>query len=116
MTMQILIWWLVVQAFGLAGLPLARFLFSALPDRGYAFAKALGLLLSAYLAWLIAMLGLAPFGAALIAASALAVYVVGILATREHRAANGAQPASAGSRYSIRDGWRLVLGYEVLFA
>ena len=61
-TRDVLVWWLTAQAFGLAGLPLTRFLFRALPDRGYAFGKALGLLLSGYLAWLLAMLGLAPFG------------------------------------------------------
>ncbi|MFL5806574.1 MAG: hypothetical protein ACJ8CR_33210 [Roseiflexaceae bacterium] len=82
MTMQIVIWWLVIQAFGLAGLPLARFLFRALPDRGYAFAKALGLLLTGYLAWLLAMLGLAPFGAGLLIVSGLVVGVIGLLATR----------------------------------
>jgi PST family polysaccharide transporter len=60
-TRDIFVWWLTAQAFGLAGLPLTQFLFRALPDRGYAFAKALGLLLSGYLAWLLAMLGLAPW-------------------------------------------------------
>src|SRR5438093_170571 len=82
MATQIFIWWLVAQTFGLAGLPLAGFVFRVLPDRGYAFAKALGLLLTGYLAWLIAMLGLAPFGTALILVSALAVGATGLLVTR----------------------------------
>src|SRR5262245_28042176 len=82
---QIFIWWLAAQGFGLAGLPLARFLFRALPDRGYAFAKALGLLLAGYLAWLIAMLGLAPFGVPLIVASALAVGGAGLLLNKNKR-------------------------------
>ena len=34
-TRDIFIWWLTAQAFGLAGLPLTRFLFRALPDRGF---------------------------------------------------------------------------------
>ncbi|NOX61905.1 MAG: hypothetical protein GXP42_08165, partial [Chloroflexi bacterium] len=50
--------WLVIEIFGLLGLPLAWRLFRFLPDRGYAFAKALGLLGVGYLLWLGAMFGL----------------------------------------------------------
>lgn len=45
-------WWLTIQIFGLAALPLARRVFAWLPDRGYAFSKAVGLLLVSYLLWL----------------------------------------------------------------
>jgi YYY domain-containing protein len=84
-TRDLIVWWLTAQAFGLAGLPLTRFLFRALPDRGYAFGKALGLLLSGYLAWLLAMLGLGPFGRGLLVICALAVGGIGIFITREPR-------------------------------
>lgn len=57
MALEILLWFLAVQACGLAALPLASRLFRALPDRGYAFSKPLGLLLVAYLIWLPGMLG-----------------------------------------------------------
>ena len=87
-TRAIFIWWLTAQAFGLAGLPLTRFLFRALPDRGYAFGKTLGLLLTGYLAWLLAMLGLAPFGRSLLVICALAVGAVGVFLTREPRTKN----------------------------
>src|SRR5204862_3868732 len=90
-TRDIFIWWLTAQAFGLAGLPLTRFLFRALPDRGYAFGKSLGLLLTGYLAWLLAMLGLAPFGRGLLLCCALAVGVSGLLITREQRIKNKEQ-------------------------
>src|SRR5205085_6382646 len=92
MATQIFLWWLVVQALGLAGLPLTGLLFRALPDRGYAFSKTLGLLLTGYLAWLIAMLGLAPFGPALIVLAALAVGIGGLLAVRPRSA-----PVSQGA-------------------
>src|SRR5689334_8688838 len=82
MTTQIFTWWLVAQGFGVVGLPLASFLFRALPDRGYAFGKTLGLLLTGYLVWLVAMLGLAPFGTALIVVGALAVGALGLLVAR----------------------------------
>ena len=53
----ILIWWLLLQLFGLVGLPLAFRLLGNLPDRGYAFARSLGLLLAGYLLWLGSSLG-----------------------------------------------------------
>src|SRR6185295_8268414 len=127
MATQIIIWWLVIQAFGLAGLPLARFLFRALPDHGYAFAKPLGLLLTAYLAWLLAMLGLAPFGTGLLVVSALVVGAIGLLAIRRPPTTDHRAPTTeSSSRFSVlgswlaggwlRENWKLVLGYEALFA
>ncbi|NJO81303.1 MAG: hypothetical protein HC828_00160 [Blastochloris sp.] len=77
---DIFIWWFAIQALGLIALPLTHVVFNALPDYGYAFSKALGLLLTGYLAWMLAMLGLAPFGAALLVVCALLVGVVGLLA------------------------------------
>jgi len=56
--MFILLWWLTLQLIGLVALPLAFRLFSRLPDRGYAFARPLGLLLVSYLFWLGNCLGL----------------------------------------------------------
>ena len=77
---DIFIWWFAIQALGLIALPLTHVVFNALPDRGYAFSKALGLLLTGYLAWLIAMLGLAPFGVTLLVVCAVLVGGVGLLA------------------------------------
>ena len=42
----VLVWWLVVQLIGLLALPLTYRLFKGLPDRGFAFARPLGLLLA----------------------------------------------------------------------
>jgi YYY domain-containing protein len=56
----VLLWWLLIQIFCVAVLPLAWSLFRFLPDRGYALAKALGLLLVSYLLWLGASFQLLP--------------------------------------------------------
>ncbi len=132
MLTSILIWWLVVQALGLAGMPLARFLFRALPDRGYAFGKTLGLLLTGYLAWLLAMLGLAPFGRGLLVACALAVAGAGLLVQRRLPTMPGAASvgitaapvrpalplpeARAALAGWLREHWRMIVAYEALFA
>ena len=52
-----LFWWILIQLFGLAALPLTFCLFSRLPDRGYTLARPLGLLLVGYLLWLGGSLG-----------------------------------------------------------
>ncbi|KPV50608.1 hypothetical protein SE17_25925, partial [Kouleothrix aurantiaca] len=73
MITAIFVWWLTIQLLGVLALPLTQWFFRALPDRGYAFSKAFGLLLTGYLAWLLAMLGIAPFERGPIVACALAV-------------------------------------------
>lgn len=107
MAQQILIYWVIAQIFGLAGLPLARLVMRGLPHRGYPFAKALGLLVSGYMAWLLAMVGLAPFSAALVVACLLATMLLGILSHPD------------GSPRAIiawlRASWRGVLVSEVFF-
>ncbi len=51
-------WYVVLQVFGIAVLPLALHFFRFLPDRGYAFARPLGLLLVGYLLWIGGVFGL----------------------------------------------------------
>lgn len=66
---DVVMWILVVEAIGVAFLPLIVWLTPALPDRGYIFAKVLGLLLITYLVWLL--------GSALpVVATAAPAYVV----------------------------------------
>jgi YYY domain-containing protein len=108
MTQPLMVWWLVIQLCGLAGLPIGRFLFRALPDHGYAFAKALGLLLVGYLAWLLAMLGLASFSRGLLVICLIVVAALGLMLLR-----GPAALLEIGAWF--RQHWRLVLGYEVLF-
>jgi len=55
---QFLAVYLVIQLLSVAALPLALRFFAALPDRGYAFARLLGILLTGYIFWIGYSLGL----------------------------------------------------------
>ena len=55
--MVVLLWWFIVEVLGLAALPLTYRLFGKLPDRGYAFARPLGILLTSYVLWIGASFG-----------------------------------------------------------
>jgi YYY domain-containing protein len=57
---------LALEVVGLATMPLAHRILPALPDRGYAAAKFLGLILVSYLAWVTGMLGVTGFTGATI--------------------------------------------------
>lgn len=70
----LLLWWLLLEALGLVGFPLAARLFSARLDHGYAFAKILTVLVVSYVAWVLGSFGV-PYGPAL---SGAAVVFVGI--------------------------------------
>ncbi len=50
-------WWFIIEILALAALPLTYRLFKNLPDRGYAFAKPLGILLTSYVLWIGASFG-----------------------------------------------------------
>ena len=50
-------WYLVVQAFALAGLPLCLCLFRHLPDRGYSVSKPFALVVTGWIFWLLGTLG-----------------------------------------------------------
>ncbi len=54
---ETLLWWILLELIGLAVFPIAFRFFANLPDRGFAFAKPLGLLLIVYPFWLLTSLG-----------------------------------------------------------
>ena len=109
MASDILTWWLIATLIGLAGLPLTNWLLRALPDGGMSLARPLGLLLTGYLAWLLAMFGLAPFGAPSVVIAAIAVAGLGLAAL------GGPRAAWAAARAALRARWRSILAAEALF-
>ncbi|MDE3075287.1 MAG: hypothetical protein KGJ86_07650, partial [Chloroflexota bacterium] len=60
----VLIWWLAIELLGLAAAPWGYQLLRGLPDRGYGFAKILGLLILGYVTWLLEIVQLVDFGRA----------------------------------------------------
>ncbi len=98
--------YLVVQVMTAAALPLALRFFAALPDRGYAFSRLLGVLLTGYFLWIAYSLGLLrnDIGGAWLALIALAV-VSGVVGRR--------RPATP--RLASLPSWRYILFVELLF-
>ena len=74
-----LIWLLWVEALGLLALPLSLRLFRRLPDRGVVLAKVIGLLLTAYLAWIASSLHLLRFTHLTILGAAVVVGAASLL-------------------------------------
>ncbi|MGB2897047.1 MAG: DUF2298 domain-containing protein [Anaerolineales bacterium] len=58
MIQDVFIWWLISTLLGALALPIAWRIFGRLEDRGYGFARALGLLVAGYLFWMGATLRL----------------------------------------------------------
>ena len=98
--------WLILELMGLIALPLAWRLFRPLPGRGLPFAKALGLLLTGYILWLGASLGLLrnTSGGALLAM--LLVAGLGLWLTR-HQWHN--------LLADLKTNWGFLLGLELVF-
>ncbi len=73
---SVALWLTAVEVLGLATLPLTSRAFSTLPDRGYGFAKIVGVVLIGYGSWVTAMTGFASFGRAAIVVVIVASSVV----------------------------------------
>ncbi len=78
--LAVVVWWLVIITFGLAVWPLLFVVFPGLADRGYGFAKIIGITLIAWLLWLLGTLRIPLWNQsgvllALLALSALSGFV-----------------------------------------
>ena len=99
-------WYLIVQVFGLAALPLALRLFRHLPDRGYGVSKPLGLLLTGWVFWLLTTLGWLRNTAGGVIVALLIVAAAGVALYLGNRQTN--RPAD-------RLPWRAILIAEIVF-
>ncbi len=119
--MQIALWWLIIQTIGLLALPITATLLRTLPDRGYAFSKALGLLITSYGVWLIGSGQNIPVGVPLIIIVALLMGAGGILLARHRMRRHAPQERpnlqallSAALAYG-KQHWREIILYESVF-
>ena len=117
----ILIWWIITVIFGLVGWPLAFSLLRFLPDRGFAFARPLGLLLSGYVLWLGGSFRLLQNNTGGIL-TALAVLVLAVGLIWQHRQAQvPAQSSGQAGEHALtpvgwlRREWRYALSIELLY-
>ena len=79
-----LIWYFILQGLALAGLPLAFVWLQYLPSRGYAAAKALGLLLVGVLCWWGNLLQIWPNSTAAAVTVALLIFTLGMWQMRRY--------------------------------
>lgn len=75
----VMAWLVMVEILGLLAFPIAFIAFRALTDRGYIFAKALGLLIPAWGAWMLASFHAAPFSRASIVLVVAVIALVGVV-------------------------------------
>ncbi len=102
-----ILWYLLVSALGWLAFPLAYRLLPGLPERGFAFARAIGLLMWGYLFWLLGSLGLLmnDIGGLLFAAA--------LLAALSWWASRGLKPGEV--RAWLRSERRTVIAIEAVF-
>ena len=100
-------WWLAIQVLGLAAFPISFFFFNRLPDRGYAFSKALGILLVSYGLWIAAMIGVLPNTRGSI------IFLVALLFVASFAVASRRREEMAAF---LRSHWGYILLVEALFA
>lgn len=105
--LYLLIWWALLVLLGFAALPVTMRFLRFLPDRGYAFAKPLALLLWIYPFWLLAVLGFIQnsFGALAIMIVVIAIVAWGLL--------RGKGPDSVLAW--LRAHWKYALAVELVF-
>ncbi|HDQ70564.1 MAG TPA: hypothetical protein ENN19_00525, partial [Chloroflexi bacterium] len=113
----ILRWYVTIQIFGLAALPLSQVLFRHLPDRGYTASKALGLLLTGWVFWMTTSLGWTLNTAGAILAALVIVAVAGFALYQHTYGADSQHPdkSDIASSDTVRPPWRVVLVSEILF-
>lgn len=102
----IILWLVVIELLALLALPFSMLLFHRLPDCGYSAAKAFGLLLPGYSAWLLVSLDALPFTRGVIAGVIGGVGALALVLFLRYRAYYAEQ---------FRQKWRVFLMQEGVF-
>ncbi len=107
---QILVWWVIMQALGWLALPTSMRIFRWLPDRGYTFSKVVGLLVVSYFLWVGASTTLLNNDLSGILFSVL--LLAGLSAWFYFRCKGSLIP---DIRSFLKEKWKMVVSVEVLF-
>ncbi len=75
---EIIKWWLVLELIGILALPLSAYFFWNLPDRGLSVSKIVGILLFAYLTWILVTVGGFEYGNIVLMISLFFVSIISI--------------------------------------
>lgn len=98
-------WWLAILLFGWAVFPLLFALFPGLADRGYGFAKFMGMFLSAWVTWYIASLRIPVWSQMGIAGTLIALFALGLVIV---------WPRRAEFATFVRSRWKRLLAIEAI--
>ena len=104
--MSVIVWLIVVEGMALLAFPLAFVVFGSLTDRGWLFAKGLGLLLVGLVAWLLASAEFMAFTRSAVSVGAVALFI-----------ASGAVVLAKAReiRDFLRDNWKTIAVAELIF-
>jgi len=118
----IIIWWLIISLFGIVGGPLAFSLCRHLPDRGFAIARPLGLLLTGYVLWLGGTFRLLQNNSSGTLVAMVLVLLLGLIWQRQTRISTKIEgltgltnPNSLTMFTWLKQEWRYALSIELLF-
>jgi YYY domain-containing protein len=103
----VLSWWLIMEMLGLLALPLVWRMLQHLPERGYAFAKPLGLLVVGYLFWIGGSLGLLSNSRTAILFCMMVLGLASLWVWLKNQIA---------IRKFVSDNWRMIVACELVFA
>ena len=116
---SVFFWWIALFLIGIGFLPLTLRIFRGFPDRGWLFAKTIGLFLSGALLFAFAAAGLLPFSDKLVLLAVIAIsvvlWIVGIssakygLQSKDFVTGGGSDPLF--SKYTVR----LIIAEEIIF-
>ena len=104
--LPVLAWLGVVEGFALLAFPLAFVVFGPLPDRGWLFSKALGLLLVGLVVWLLASLQWMTFSRGSVSVAAIVVLAPSLAVLVSQR--------SAIKSFVVRN-WKIIVIGEAIF-
>ena len=116
--MSFLQWWITIACIGIIFLPITTLIFGNFHDKGYLFAKAIGLAVTGYLMWFMSSLHIMKFTtlSGFVCVVISLIFNVIIFASTQKNRKNSFAPESFRSRYSsIQKLTDTILGEELLF-